>query len=275
MSSFRGDCRFFVLTGQALFVKLYEYNGNLRRGEDSLEKKLNVHASHRARLKTRFLRQGLDHFEDHNVLELFLFYAIPQKDTNPIAHRLLARYGSLDAVFDAPLEDLMQVEGVGEHAATLIKLLPALASRYCASRFAPKDRLPEHDQVGAFFVSHFLDKQTESVYGLFYSSSLELVESCELFAGGLHSAAFSVREIAERAILKKASYVILAHNHPGGIPLASAADLDTTTEVRSFLRRMEVTLLDHFIVAEGRYFSLMKDLFDSERERILRLVDSL
>lgn len=232
------------------------------------DKKENLHAAHRLRVKTRFLRQGLDHFEDHNVLELLLFYSIPQADTNPIAHRLMQRYGTLSAVFDAPFEDLLQIEGIGSHSATLIKLIPALARRYCESRFEKSGTLATHDQIGTFLVAHFLGKKTESVYGMFYSASMELVESVELFSGSLHSASFSVREVAEHAILKNASYVILAHNHPGGVPIASASDLDVTRTLRAFLRQMEVQLLDHFIVAEGKYFSLSRDIFEQERKRV-------
>ncbi len=240
-----------------------------------MEREKNIHSSHRTRLKARFCSQGMGGFEDHNVLELLLFYAIPQKDTNPLAHRLMERYGSLSAVFDAPIEDLMQVEGVGEHTAVLLKMVPALAGRYCEDRFRVGDTFPEYEAVGTFLVSHFLSRETESVYGLFYSASLQLVDSAELFSGTLHSAAFSAREIAQRAILKNASYVILAHNHPGGVPIASAADLDVTREMRAFLAQMEVKLLDHFIVAEGKYFSLMRDFFEAECARVTALYQNL
>ena len=90
----------------------------------------NLHENHRARVRKRFEHEGLKTFADHNVLELLLFYSIPQKDTNDIAHRLLDEFGSLSAVFDAPKDVLMNVVGVGENTATLIKLMPELFSRY-------------------------------------------------------------------------------------------------------------------------------------------------
>ena len=231
----------------------------------------NLHRSHRARMKARFSARGLDDFADHEVLELLLFYAVPQRDTNPLAHRLVERYGSFAAVFDAPVEDLLEVEGVGEHTATLIKLIPDLARRYCESRFAPGKDLDPYDVVGTHLVSHFLGRQNESVYAMFYSSTLQFLYAQEISQGGLHSASFSMRDIASAAILKKASYVILAHNHPDGVALASGADLDVTREVRSFLLQMEVQLLDHFVVSEGKYTSLMKEFFHKERSRILEL----
>ena len=93
----------------------------------------NLHEGHRQRLKERFLREGLDHFEPHTVLELLLFYAVPQRDTNELAHRLIARFGSLDAVFDAAFDELCAVEGIGRNTATLLKLVPDLTRRYPVS----------------------------------------------------------------------------------------------------------------------------------------------
>ena len=86
-----------------------------------------MHENHRKRMKERFLREGLTHFEPHNVLELLLFYSIPQKDTNELAHTLIDRFGSLTGVFEAAYTDLIEIDGVKEHTATLIKLIPELA----------------------------------------------------------------------------------------------------------------------------------------------------
>ena len=86
--------------------------------------------NHRERVRKRFLREGLEHFEQHNQLELLLFYAIPQRDTNGIAHDLIQRFGSISRVMDASVEELMTVDGIGERAAVLLKLVPALARSY-------------------------------------------------------------------------------------------------------------------------------------------------
>ena len=88
------------------------------------------HEGHRARMKARFLKEGFQNFADHEIMEFLLYYAMPRKDTNEIAHALIERFGSLSAVFDAPYEELMEIKGIKEHSATLIKLIPALARRY-------------------------------------------------------------------------------------------------------------------------------------------------
>ena len=98
------------------------------------EKQSHPHSGHRARVKARFLKEGLDAFEDHNALELLLFYAIPQRDTNELAHKLISAFGSFSAVFDAPVESLMQVGGIKENTAILIKLIPALYGKYAQSK---------------------------------------------------------------------------------------------------------------------------------------------
>lgn len=91
---------------------------------------MGVHDGHRARMKARFVRNGLDNFDDHSVLELLLFYAVPRRDVNELAHALLDHFGTLDAVFEASYEDMMRVPGVGENVATLLTLIPQVGRRY-------------------------------------------------------------------------------------------------------------------------------------------------
>ena len=115
-----------------------------------------MHKDHRNRLKNRFLAEGLDHFEPHNVLELLLFYGIPQKDTNELAHTLINRFGSLEKVFDAPFQDLLTVPGIKEHSATLIKLIPALARVYSVEKNKSGDALSNVDAWGQYFVNRYI-----------------------------------------------------------------------------------------------------------------------
>ena len=94
----------------------------------------NLHRHHRLRLKNRFLRSGLDDFEPHNVLELLLFFAVPQGDTNELAHVLLNKFGSISDVFAAPYSELIKIKGVGDHTATMLKLMPELFKVYIKER---------------------------------------------------------------------------------------------------------------------------------------------
>ena len=101
-----------------------------------------VHAGHRARLRERFLKEGLSGFSEHEVLELLLMFAIPQKDVNPLAHALIGRFGSLSAVLEASPAELMRVAGVGQNAAALLSLMPQLMGYYSIALWARSPRLP-------------------------------------------------------------------------------------------------------------------------------------
>jgi DNA repair protein RadC len=115
-----------------------------------------MHIGHRERVKELFLRTGLDSFSSHSVLELLLFYAIPQKDTNPIAHRLIRQFGSLSAVFDAPFDELLNVDGIGRSAAILIKMIPQLCRRYEEDLQNGKITIFDYEEAGKLFVKKYI-----------------------------------------------------------------------------------------------------------------------
>lgn len=219
----------------------------------------NPHAGHRTKLKKRFLNEGLDHFEDHNVLELILFYAIPRRDTNEIAHALLKRFGTFSRVLEASVEELCEVEGVGEYAAVFLKTYPQVAKRYFKSRFRPAKKLPRYQDMGQDLVLHFAGQENEQLLAIFYNNSLSYSGEEVIHTGNVNSISFSFRKICDAAVHHNASYVVLAHNHPHGRPIASGEDLDTTSRLKKFLLEMNVVLVDHFIVAEGHYSSMLGD----------------
>lgn len=117
---------------------------------------MNIHEGHRERMKQRFMEQGLDVFDDHQVLELLLFYSMPRKDTNPLAHQLLEHFGSLEAVFEAPTEELKKISGIGDSAVTLLRLIPEVSRRYLIDKNSFDKVLDSSAKVGAFLVPRFM-----------------------------------------------------------------------------------------------------------------------
>lgn len=217
---------------------------------------MGVHDGHREKMRQRYLKHGLDNFAEHEALELLLYYAIPRRDTNPIAHALMERYGSLSAVLSAPAEDLMQVEGIGESAAILLRLAPQLCAK---ARLADAERetvLTSVDRLGAYLLSRFSDEANEIVYQLCLDRKGKLLACKRLSEGGVSGADLDVRRVVENAILSRASAVVLAHNHPSGVALPSGEDVAATVRAGEALATIGVELADHIIVADGDFVSL-------------------
>ena len=217
---------------------------------------MGVHDGHREKMKKRFLEGGLDHFADHEALELLLFYAIPRRDTNELAHRLMDRYGSLDAVFSAPAEDLMRVDGIGEHAAALIKLVPRMVQKSRLAAVRRETVLSDVDRMGEYLLERFRGEKNEVIYQLCLDRKGKLLSCRRLNEGGVDSSELNIRRLVENALLASASLVVLAHNHPSGIALPSQEDYVTTDRVAEALEVVGIRLLDHIIVADDDYVSM-------------------
>ena len=218
---------------------------------------MGIHDGHREKIRRRFLSGGLESFADHEALELLLYYAIPRKDTNPIAHALMERYGSLSAVLAAPVEDLQKVEGIGESAAILLKLVPRICSK---ARLADAERqeliMDTAERAGTYLLERFSGEQNEVIYQLCLDRKGKMVACKRIGEGNIGSAAMDIRRLVENAIHSNASAVILAHNHPSGLALPSAEDLGATERARAALATIDVVLSDHIIVADRDFVSM-------------------
>lgn len=216
----------------------------------------NIHSGHRARLREQFLRAGLDSMSDVQVLELLLFFAIPRRDTNPIAHRLLERFGSLAAVFEAPVTEISRVEGVGESAALLLSLVPQSARRHLIDRAKFEQVLDTTEKCGRYLLPFFHGERDEVVYLLCLDAKCKVLDCRLLFRGGVNTAGVSVRKIVEAALTYNATSVVLAHNHVSGIALPSREDEATTRQIRTALDAVGILLADHIVVADDDFVSM-------------------
>ena len=213
-----------------------------------------MHEGHRQRLKARFRAEGLDDFSEVQVLELLLFYAVPRRDTNPMAHELLDRFGTLAQVMETPVEELEKV--VGPSAATLLSLMTALTRYYMVSRSGQATILSSTEECGDYLLSRFLGRRNETVFVLCLDAKCKVLGCREMGEGSVNSASVPIRRIVETALSLNATSVVLAHNHPSGLAIPSADDVQTTRRLAVALDAVDILLADHFVVADDEYVSL-------------------
>ncbi len=217
---------------------------------------MSIHEGHRQRLKERFRREGLDGFDELYVLELLLYYCIARKDTNPIAHALLRRFGSLTGVFNATAEELERVEGIGEHAATFLALIPQVGRYYQIRQADTGQILRTIAQCGKFMIPRFYGREKETVFILCLDAKCKVLACKMVGEGSVNSASVPIRRVVEMALNANATSVVLAHNHPSGLAIPSADDVETTMRVAKAMAAVEITLADHIVVADNDFVSL-------------------
>ena len=218
--------------------------------------KENVHGGHRERLKKRFLEEGLEHFDEHQVLELLLFYCIPRQDTNPIAHALLEHFGSLSQVMEAAPSELKKVAGMGDASATFLALLNAFNRYYQVNRASSLVILNTLEDCGRYLMPFFYGRRNETVYLLCLDAKCKVLCCKEVGEGSVNSAAVPIRRVVEMALGANATSVVLAHNHPSGIAMPSDEAQLTTRQLAVALAAVDITLVDHMIMADDDFVSL-------------------
>lgn len=216
----------------------------------------NLHSGHRQRMLEAYLNNGMSGFSDVEVLEFLLAYAIPRVDTNVIAHRLLNEFGTLYQVFEAPVELLKQVKGVGPRAAVLIHFTAALWNRTEESRFRSERYLRNTKDIGNFLVAKIGSLREERTFMISLDNNCKLLDFREMTRGSIASVNLPFRMILQTALMVNASSVVLAHNHIGESCVPSAEDLEYTRTIRDSLKRVDIVLADHFIIAERSYLSM-------------------
>lgn len=219
----------------------------------------NVHQGHREKLKQRFIEEGLGSFADHQVLEMLLFYTIPRKDTNEMAHRLLKKFGTLESLFDASPEELIRKGDVTRNTAVFLSMIPELARRYMIIKQGKKPILDSSSKAGEFVKSLFVGKNYEAFYVCCLNSQNQLNYAALVHEGTINEAPVYPRMIVETALRHKASSVILAHNHPGGSLRPSGADIEVTRKICDALKTISISVIDHMIAAGDSYYSFAEN----------------
>ena len=219
-------------------------------------RKKHIHSGHRKRVKDEFRKMGMEHFPPHKVLEMLLFYSIPQGDTNEIGHYLMDSFGSLAGVFDAPIDLLTRVPGIGPESATHIRFVGDLIRRYLKEQDSPPKIVRTTKQAKELMRSRFLSESAECAYLACLGGSGKVIYSEKMFAGSRQRVEIVPSDLVRIALLSNAAKVILAHNHPDGICNPSREDVHTTKIVFEQMRNVGVELMDHIIVASDGICSM-------------------
>lgn len=188
-----------------------------------------------------------------------LTYCIPQIDVNPIAHRLEKRFGSFAGVLDATVSELCEVEGISTRAAIFLKMFTDIGRKYQLSKMGDKISLSSPEKLGEYCVALMHGRIYETLYLLCLDTKRRLINTVFVMEGTVVEMPIQVRKLVEIAMTSKAAAVVLVHNHPGGLPYPSEQDIQTTQIIVDALRNIQVSILDHIIVADSNWCSMQKE----------------
>ena len=226
-----------------------------------------IHDGHRERTRQRYIEEGLDGFKDHEALELLLYYCIPRKDTNALAHDLISEFGGITQVMSASVDQLKSVVGVGDSTAAFLTFINDF-QRYLYTKQKETDAkaLSTLEECGAYLWPRFLGRRNEVVYMLCLDAKCKVLGCKMLGEGSINSAAVPIRRIVELALNTNASSIVLAHNHPKGVALPSPEDVQTTRVLATALHAVDVLLADHVIYSDNEYISLRQSSYFSNED---------
>jgi DNA repair protein RadC len=224
------------------------------------KKKKNPHSGHRHRMRERFIQDGcLDNFRYHEILEMILYYAYPRVDTNAKAHELLDIYGSFHNLLNASPEDLMKRADISETAAVLISMLPHISRRYMGSAYEHGQSFMNINDVAKFMRSRLIGLPYENFYMLFLDKKFRYIKDIKISEGDSNKTLIYPTKVVEQALLYKATFAIMGHNHPMGTNEPSKSDKDSTQMLEKYLSNVDVKIIDHIIICgEDLYYSFNK-----------------
>lgn len=222
------------------------------------------YVGHRKRIKEKYEKSGMAGWLDYEVLELALSYAIPRKDTKPVAKDLLARFKSLNAVLDADIKELENIKGISKHSALFLRFLKDISVLYMEKGIHGRDLLSSPQIVFNYLKVAIKGLADEEFRMLFLDSRNQLIAMEALKAGTVNRSVVFPRKVVERALYHHAVGVIIAHNHPAGTSEPSVEDQEVTRAIREALKTVDIKLLDHIIIGGNEYFSFKENRMEIE-----------
>lgn len=218
-------------------------------------------SGHRDRIREKFLKNGIDSFQEYEILELLLTYCIPRKDTKELAKNLLKKFGNIEKILKSPEEELEKIDGLGKSSLAFLKLIGELPSVLYKNSLEKNDDIliKNKEALLKYLRSLIAYESVEKFYVLYLSNSNKLIACEEKSYGTLDKSAVYPREIYKDVIKYNAKAIILAHNHPSGNIKPSQSDLEITKEIAKGLMSFDAILIEHIIITETSYFSFLEE----------------
>ena len=224
-----------------------------------MKKEAPHHIGHRERLKERYEKAGMESLQDYEILELLLFYAIPQGDVKARAKELLKRFGSLKGVLDADLKALREVPGIGDHSSLFFKIVRDVRTLYLRQGAEVKEQISSTKELIDYCLASMGGLKDEHFAVIYLNARNRIIQVETIQEGIVNQAVVYPRKVLEKALKHKASAIILVHNHPSGHVRPSDADIRLTRVLQDAARVMDIVLHDHLIVGENRFFSFREE----------------
>ena len=217
----------------------------------------NLHAKHRERMRKRYLATGENGFQDHELLELILFYTIPRKDTNEIAHRLLHRFQTLEGVFSASIDELTQVVDIGPQSAIFIKTVFDMHNRLL--RDDERTTYTTYEEIGEMLLKKYKHIEVETLVLFLFDKKGRINREAIISVGNSDEAMLNMKNIVAVSASQGAYFAVVAHNHPSGNPKSSFDDKVSTLQIKEALENLNIKLKEHYVIADGVYTGVFHD----------------
>ena len=214
---------------------------------------------HRERLKSKFLNSDLNALPDYEALELLLSFSILRKDVKPLAKELLREFDTLKGIMDADLAALTKIKGITQHTAIMIKLAKEIGARYLKDKAAEKVQISCTAELLAYCQMSFGGLKDERFCVISLNSQNRVIEMDTIQEGIVNQAVVYPRKVIECSLRRKASSLILVHNHPSGHVKPSEADIRLTKLIQETAKVMDIAVHDHIIIGDNQVFSFREE----------------
>ena len=215
----------------------------------------NQNEGHRQRLRTKFLKSGLDGFHDYEIIELLLTLGTPRKDCKSVAREALKKFGTLKSVLEADPSKLKEIKGIGDNNVFGLKITQAVSRRFLADRIMDQDFMRSSEEVMEYLKHNLRDKTREIFMVIYLNGRNQILQMEELFEGTLTTSAVYPREVVKRALDHAAAALVFVHNHPSGNLKPSQDDITITKKLKEAAEEIDVSVHDHLIIAGNEGYS--------------------